>query len=154
VHKHYLAALTFIRILAISVAISDQCFVCLDCGSIASRAAIWRILLLQVARRLQASSQGRPLRRVKVEAYFMVARCNRAGHLYFCPVVSFFFFFFFVFYVFSSPNLIGRILDVYHTPTHGVAQVRVGVSQTLRRWTEGATYIRQGDHHLGHWPTF
>jgi len=29
-----------------------------------------------------------------------------------------------------------------------------GVSQTLRRWTEGATYIRQGDHHVGHWPTF
>jgi len=23
----------------------------------------------------------------------------------------------------------------------------VGVSQTLRRWTESATYIRQGDHH-------
>ena len=30
----------------------------------------------------------------------------------------------------------------------------VGVSQTLRHWTEGATYIRQGDHHVGHWPTF
>ena len=30
----------------------------------------------------------------------------------------------------------------------------VGVSQTLRRWTEGATYIRQGGHHVGHWPTF
>ena len=30
----------------------------------------------------------------------------------------------------------------------------VGVSQTLRRWTEGATYIPQGDHHVGHWPTF
>jgi len=31
----------------------------------------------------------------------------------------------------------------------------VGVSQSLRRWTEGATYIRQGGHHhLGHWPTF
>jgi len=30
----------------------------------------------------------------------------------------------------------------------------VGVSQTLRRWTEGATYIRQGVHHVGHWPTF
>jgi len=29
-----------------------------------------------------------------------------------------------------------------------------GVSQTLRRWTESATYIRQGDHHVGHWPTF
>ena len=30
----------------------------------------------------------------------------------------------------------------------------VGVSQTLRRWTEGATYIRLGGHHVGHWPTF
>jgi len=30
----------------------------------------------------------------------------------------------------------------------------VGVSQTLRRWTEGATCVRQGDHHVGHWPTF
>jgi len=30
----------------------------------------------------------------------------------------------------------------------------VGVSQTLWRWTEGTTYIRQGDHHVGHWPTF
>ena len=28
----------------------------------------------------------------------------------------------------------------------------VGVSQTLRRC--GATYIRQGLHHLGHWPAF
>jgi len=30
----------------------------------------------------------------------------------------------------------------------------VGVSQTLRRWTEGAIYIWQGDHHVGHWPTY
>jgi len=30
----------------------------------------------------------------------------------------------------------------------------VGVSQTLRRWTEGATYIWQGGHHVGYWPTF
>jgi len=30
----------------------------------------------------------------------------------------------------------------------------VGVSQTLRRWAEGATCIRQGGHHIGHWPTF
>jgi len=30
----------------------------------------------------------------------------------------------------------------------------VGVSQILRRWTEGATYVRQGDHHVGHCPTF
>ena len=34
-----------------------------------------------------------------------------------------------------------------------VSQV-VTASQTLRRWTEGATYVRQGDHHIGHWPTF
>jgi len=30
----------------------------------------------------------------------------------------------------------------------------VGVSQTLRCWTEGATYIWQSNHHVGHWPTF
>jgi len=30
----------------------------------------------------------------------------------------------------------------------------VGVSQTLRRSTEGVTYIGQGGHHVGHWPTF
>jgi len=35
---------------------------------------------------------------------------------------------------------------------HGT--VVVGVSKTLRRYTEGATYIRQGGHHVGHWPTF
>jgi len=29
-----------------------------------------------------------------------------------------------------------------------------GVSQTLRRWAESATYIRQGGHHVGHWPAF
>jgi len=29
-----------------------------------------------------------------------------------------------------------------------------GVSQTLQRWTESTTYVRQGDHHVGHWPTF
>jgi len=30
----------------------------------------------------------------------------------------------------------------------------LGVSQTLLRLTKGTTYIRQGDHHVGHWPTF
>jgi len=34
------------------------------------------------------------------------------------------------------------------------ATLVVGVSQTLWHWTEGATYIRQGGHHVGHWPTF
>ena len=28
------------------------------------------------------------------------------------------------------------------------------IGKTLRRWTEGATYIQQGGHHVGHWPTF
>jgi len=35
---------------------------------------------------------------------------------------------------------------------HGT--VVVDISQTLRRWTEGATYILQDGHHVGHWPTF
>jgi len=30
----------------------------------------------------------------------------------------------------------------------------VGVSQTLQRWAEGATYIPQGGHNVGHWPIF
>ena len=29
-----------------------------------------------------------------------------------------------------------------------------GVSETLRRRTESATYIRQGGHHVQHWSTF
>ena len=30
----------------------------------------------------------------------------------------------------------------------------VGVTQTLQRWTEGVSYVWQGDHHVGLWPTF
>jgi len=30
----------------------------------------------------------------------------------------------------------------------------VGISQTLWRWAEGATCIRQGGHHVGHRPVF
>jgi len=29
----------------------------------------------------------------------------------------------------------------------------VGISQTWRHWTEGTTYIWQGGHHIGTWPT-
>ena len=53
-------------------------------------------------------------------AVFMAALCNR-GALYFCPVISIFFYLLF----YSSPNLSGRRLDVYHTSTHGVALVRI-----------------------------
>ena len=35
---------------------------------------------------------------------------------------------------------------------HG--SIVVGVSQTLGRWTEGVTYIRQGGYYVGRWPTF
>jgi len=35
---------------------------------------------------------------------------------------------------------------------HGT--VVMGVSQTLRRWTEGTPYIWHGGHHDGQWPTF
>ena len=49
----------------------------------------------------------------------MVALCNRADHYIFILFLSSFFFFF------SSPNLSGRRLDVYHTLAHGVALVRI-----------------------------
>ena len=48
----------------------------------------------------------------------MVALCNRADHYIFILFLlssSFF----------SSPNLSGRKLDVYHTLAHGVALVRI-----------------------------
>ena len=50
----------------------------------------------------------------------MVALCNRADHYIFALLFLSIFFFFF-----SSPNLSGRRLDVYHTLTHGVALVRI-----------------------------
>jgi len=50
----------------------------------------------------------------------------------------------------TPPNVNGfRVLAAL---LHGT--LVVGVSQTLRRWTKRATYIRQGGHHVGHWPTF
>ena len=42
----------------------------------------------------------------------------RMRTLYFCPVVT-------VFLFYSSSNLSGRRLDVYHTSTHDVALVRI-----------------------------
>jgi len=53
--------------------------------------------------------------------------------------------------VWGSPSYFNgyRVLAALLHGSHAV-----GVSQTLRRWTEGATYVRQGDHHVWHWPTF
>jgi len=50
----------------------------------------------------------------------MAALWNMTGH-YILPCGFFLFSFFF----FSSPNLSGRRLDVYHTSTHGVALVLI-----------------------------
>ena len=56
--------------------------------------------------------------------FIMAALRSRCGHsLYFCPVLSFFYLSSIFFY--SSHNLSGRKLDVYHTSTHGVALVRI-----------------------------
>jgi len=50
-------------------------------------------------------------------ASFMVALCNRE--------TIYIFILWFLSSFFSSPNLSGRTLDVYHTSTHGVALVRI-----------------------------
>jgi len=50
----------------------------------------------------------------------MVALCNRADHYIFAL-----WFLSSIFFFFSSPNLSGRRLDVYHTLTHGVAVVQI-----------------------------
>jgi len=51
---------------------------------------------------------------------FMVALCNTADHYVFMP-----WFVVVLLLLFSSPNLSGRRLDVYHTSTHGVALVQI-----------------------------
>ena len=52
----------------------------------------------------------------------MAALCN-SGAIIFLPCN--FYLLLSIFYLFSSPNLSGRRLDVYHTLTHGVALVRI-----------------------------
>ena len=54
---------------------------------------------------------------------------------------------------FVAPQLISMAFASWQRYCMHGSQV-VSVSQTLRRSTEGATYVRQGDHHVGHWPTF
>jgi len=61
---------------------------------------------------------GRPM----VMIMIMAALWNRAGHYIFA---LWFLSFFLLSSFFSSPNLSGRGLDVYHTSAHGVALVRI-----------------------------
>ena len=67
--------------------------------------------------------------------------------LYFGPVVSSS-----LFYLFSSPNLSGRRLDVYHTCTHGVALVRIS-DAGLKHAARGSLQIQDAksrqNRHLG-----
>jgi len=51
----------------------------------------------------------------------MVALWNRTDHIFIMWFLSVLYLLLF----FSSPNLSGRTLDVYHTSTHGVALVRI-----------------------------
>ena len=56
----------------------------------------------------------------------------------------------------GTPNKFQRVSRLGSVTARHSSLV-VGVSQTLRRWTEpteGDTYIRQVGHHFGHWPTF
>jgi len=52
----------------------------------------------------------------------MAALWNRAGHYIFA---LWFLFFIHSSFFFSTPNLSGRRLDVYHAPMEGVALVRI-----------------------------
>ena len=79
------------------------------------------ILLVVVPKCVQQSNGTRNSALPAHTGVIMAALCNRAGHyifaLWFLLLLSFFFF--------SSPNLSGRRVDIYHTSTHGVALVRI-----------------------------
>ena len=75
--------------------------------------------LITVARDRDSDSE-RLLYFGRVIFLFMVALCNRETIYIFILFLSSFFLSFF-----SSPNLSGRRLDVYHTLAHGVALVRI-----------------------------
>jgi len=64
-------------------------------------------------------SAGRPSRSALTHILVMAALRSRCGHYIFAPwfLSSMFFF--------SSPNLSGCRLDVYHTSTHGVALLQI-----------------------------
>jgi len=71
----------------------------------------------------------------------MVALCSRADRYIFILFLSFFFF--------SSPNLSGRRLDVYHALAHGVALVRIW-NADLKCAARGSLQIQDAkNRHLG-----
>jgi len=77
-------------------------------------------LLNSIQRRAPLIFGGRPSRWPSAHILVMAALRSRCGHYIFALwFLSFYLSFF------SSPNLSGRRLDVYHTSTHGVALVRI-----------------------------
>jgi len=56
--------------------------------------------------------------------------------------------------VWGTPMNVNGFVSHLGSVTVQYSSTAVGVSQTLRCWTQGTTYIRQGDHHVGHWLTF
>ena len=78
------------------------------------------VAFLHVVKRLPKHALNDELLDV-LATLFMVALWNMAGHYIF--MLWFLFSIYLSF--FSSPNLSGRRLDVYHTSTHGVALVRI-----------------------------
>jgi len=64
--------------------------------------------------------------------------------LYFCPVVSIF-----LLLLFSSPNLTGRRLNVYHTSAHGVALVQNLECKSEMCCTQLARNVGPKNCHLG-----
>jgi len=66
----------------------------------------------------------------------MAALWNRAGHCIFML-----WFLSSIYVLFSSPNLSGRRLDVYHTSTHGVALARIK-NAGLKRAARGSLKIQ------------
>ena len=54
--------------------------------------------------------------------------------------------------VWRSPILAALL---HGSPAAGVSQTAAWYKEwNCGTFAEGATYIRQGDHHVGHWPTF
>jgi len=56
----------------------------------------------------------------------------------------------------SDPLATEIVSLVWDTPANfnGFRVLAALCTAKLRRWTEGTTCIRQGGHHVGHWPTF
>ena len=99
-----------------------------NCLLIVMCCMIWCVIAIMKGMKalLQVQAAGIPLTLVLfVDLLFIVTVCllwppyGIGQAIIFCPVVSFFFLLLQSF--FSSPNLSGYRLDVYHTSTHSVA---------------------------------